>query len=81
VLLVNFTKGRLGQDNADLLGSMLLVILASAALCRGDIPESNCDSCTRSGAHRNERVAPLNRYRGESSSRAAQHTRLRRLEA
>lgn len=41
VLLVNLNKGRLGEENADLLGSMLLAMLESAALSRGDIPESS----------------------------------------
>jgi type IV secretory pathway TraG/TraD family ATPase VirD4 len=41
VLLVNLSRGRLGQDNATLLGSLLLTSLEQAALSRADIPEES----------------------------------------
>lgn len=38
VLLVNLSKGRLGEDNSSLLGSILLSRLVVAALSRADVP-------------------------------------------
>jgi len=38
VLLVNLSKGRLGEDNSSLLGSVLLSRLVVAALSRADVP-------------------------------------------
>ncbi|HUY90474.1 MAG TPA: type IV secretion system DNA-binding domain-containing protein [Pirellulales bacterium] len=40
VLIVNLSRGRLGQDNATLLGSLLLTSLEQAALTRAELPES-----------------------------------------
>ncbi|MFV0443898.1 MAG: type IV secretory system conjugative DNA transfer family protein [Planctomycetaceae bacterium] len=39
ILIANLSRGRLGQDNATLLGSLLLTSLEQAALTRADIPE------------------------------------------
>src|SRR5438034_5236611 len=39
ILIVNLSRGRLGQDNATLLGSLLLTSLEQAALTRADVPE------------------------------------------
>ena len=39
ILVINISRGRLGQDNATLLGSLLLTSLEQAALSRADIPE------------------------------------------
>lgn len=39
ILIVNISRGRLGQDNATLLGSLLLTSIEQAALTRADIPE------------------------------------------
>src|SRR5260221_10885447 len=36
---MNISRGRLGQDNATLLGSLLLTSLEQAALSRADLPE------------------------------------------
>jgi proteasome lid subunit RPN8/RPN11 len=38
VLLVNLSKGRLGEDNSGLLGSLLIGKLLTAALSRADLP-------------------------------------------
>ena len=40
ILLVNLSKGRIGEDNAALLGSLIVTNLQLAALSRIDIPES-----------------------------------------
>jgi hypothetical protein len=40
ILIINISRGRLGQDNATLLGSLLLTSLEQAALTRADIPEN-----------------------------------------
>ena len=40
VLVVNLAKGQIGEENAALLGSMILTRLYLAALSRADIPES-----------------------------------------
>lgn len=39
ILLVNLSKGRLGEDNSELLGSLLVTKLQLAAMSRVDIPE------------------------------------------
>jgi hypothetical protein len=39
ILVLNISRGRLGQDNATLLGSLLLTSLEQAALSRADIQE------------------------------------------
>lgn len=39
ILVINLSRGRLGQDNATLLGSLLLTSVEQAALSRADIPE------------------------------------------
>lgn len=39
ILVINTSRGRLGQDNATLLGSLLLTSLEQAALSRADLPE------------------------------------------
>jgi len=40
VLLVNLSKGRIGEDSANLLGSLLVSTLGLAALSRADLPPS-----------------------------------------
>lgn len=40
ILLVNLSRGRLGQDNATLLGSLMLTSIEQAALTRADIEEA-----------------------------------------
>jgi energy-coupling factor transporter ATP-binding protein EcfA2 len=40
VLLVNLAKGKLGEDTAALLGSLLVARIGLAALSRADVPES-----------------------------------------
>lgn len=40
ILIINLSRGRLGQDNATLLGSLLLTAIEQAALTRADIPET-----------------------------------------
>ncbi len=40
VLLVNLSKGRLGEDNSTLLGALLVTSIQQAAMTRADIPES-----------------------------------------
>jgi hypothetical protein len=39
ILIVNISRGRLGQDNATLLGSLLLTSIEQAAMTRAEIPE------------------------------------------
>src|SRR5438094_7711856 len=41
ILIVNLSRGRLGQDNSALLGSLLLTSIEQAALTRADIPEAD----------------------------------------
>jgi len=41
ILIINISRGRLGQDNATLLGSLLLTSLEQAALTRADMPEAD----------------------------------------
>lgn len=41
ILIVNISRGRLGQDNATLLGSLLLTAIEQAALTRADLPEAD----------------------------------------
>lgn len=40
ILIVNLSKGRLGEDSANLLGALLLSTISLAAFSRADIPES-----------------------------------------
>ena len=40
VLIVNLAKGRLGEDSADVLGSMLVATIGLAALSRAELPVS-----------------------------------------
>ena len=39
ILIINLSRGRLGQDNSTLLGSLLLTSIEQAAMTRADIPE------------------------------------------
>lgn len=39
ILIANLSRGRLGQDNATLLGSLLLTGIEQAAMTRADLPE------------------------------------------
>lgn len=39
ILLINLSKGRLGEDNSNLLGSMMITRIQLAAMSRVDIPE------------------------------------------
>lgn len=39
ILIASISRGRLGQDNATLLGSLLLTAIEQAALTRADLPE------------------------------------------
>ena len=41
ILLVNLAKGKLGEDNAALLGALLVSRLGPAALSRADVPEDD----------------------------------------
>lgn len=41
VLIVNLSKGRLGEDNSTLLGAFLVTCLQQAAMTRADIPEAD----------------------------------------
>lgn len=41
ILIINISRGRLGQDNATLLGSLLLTSLEQAAMTRAEIPEEH----------------------------------------
>jgi Type IV secretion-system coupling protein DNA-binding domain len=40
ILIVNLSKGRLGEDNSELLGSLLVTKIQLAAMSRVDIPEN-----------------------------------------
>ncbi len=40
ILIINLSKGRMGEDNANLLGSMLITKIYLAAMSRADLPES-----------------------------------------
>jgi hypothetical protein len=40
VLIVNLSKGRLGEDNSTLLGALLVTSIQQAAMTRADIPEA-----------------------------------------
>ena len=40
ILIVNLSRGKLGQDNSTLLGSLLLTSIEQSALTRADIPEA-----------------------------------------
>ena len=39
ILLVNLSKGRLGEDNASLLGALVVSLIGVAALSRADVPQ------------------------------------------
>ena len=41
VLIINISRGRLGQDNATLFGSLLLTSLEQAAMTRAELPEED----------------------------------------
>ncbi len=41
VLVANLSKGRIGEDNANLLGSLLVSSIQQAAMSRADIPEKD----------------------------------------
>jgi hypothetical protein len=41
ILIVNLSKGRLGEDNANLLGALIVTALQQAAMSRADIPEES----------------------------------------
>jgi type IV secretory pathway TraG/TraD family ATPase VirD4 len=41
ILIVNLSRGRLGQDNATLLGSLLLTSIEQAAMTRAEMPEGD----------------------------------------
>ncbi len=41
VLIVNLSKGRVGEDNAALLGAFLVTAIQQAAMTRSDVPESD----------------------------------------
>ena len=41
ILIVNLSKGRLGEDNSTLLGALLVTSIQQAAMTRADIPESD----------------------------------------
>ena len=41
VLIVNLSKGRVGEDNATLLGAFLITAIQQAAMTRADIPEAD----------------------------------------
>lgn len=41
ILIVNLSKGRVGEDNATLLGAFLVTAIQQAAMTRADIPEVN----------------------------------------
>jgi hypothetical protein len=41
VLIVNLSKGRIGEDNATLLGAFLVTSIQQAAMTRADVPEEN----------------------------------------
>jgi len=44
VLIVNLSKGRLGEDNSTLLGALLVTSIQQAAMTRADVPEiERCD--------------------------------------
>ena len=41
ILIVNLSKGRLGEDNSTLLGAFLITCIQQAAMTRADIPEAD----------------------------------------
>ncbi len=41
VLIVNLSKGRVGEDNATLLGAFLVTAIQQAAMTRADVPEAD----------------------------------------
>jgi hypothetical protein len=41
ILIVNLSKGKIGEDNAALLGSFLVTAIQQAAMTRADMPEDN----------------------------------------
>jgi hypothetical protein len=40
ILIINLSKGRVGEDNANLIGSMMITKMYLAAMSRADVPES-----------------------------------------
>ena len=40
ILIVNLSKGRLGEDNSTLLGAFLITCIQQAAMTRADMPEA-----------------------------------------
>ena len=45
ILIVNLSKGRIGEDASNMLGSLLITSLQLAAMSRADIPESKRKPC------------------------------------
>ncbi|MFA4941714.1 MAG: type IV secretion system DNA-binding domain-containing protein, partial [Patescibacteria group bacterium] len=45
ILIMNLSKGRIGEDNSSLLGSMMITKIQLAAMSRVDIPESQRRDC------------------------------------
>jgi len=45
ILIVNLSKGRLGEDSANLLGALLVTTISLAAFSRAEIPESERRPC------------------------------------
>jgi len=45
VLLVNLSKGRIGEDNSNLLGALLVTTLQQAAMSRADVVEAERRDC------------------------------------
>lgn len=41
ILIVNLSKGRIGEDNSALLGALLVTNIQQAAMIRADVPEEN----------------------------------------
>jgi hypothetical protein len=41
IVIANLSKGRLGEDNANLLGALLVTTIQQAAMSRADIPEGD----------------------------------------
>jgi CxxC-x17-CxxC domain-containing protein len=45
ILIMNLSKGRIGEDNSSLLGSMMITKIQLAAMSRVDIPENKRKDC------------------------------------
>ena len=45
ILIMNLSKGRIGEDNSSLLGSMMITKIQLAAMSRVDIPENERQDC------------------------------------